>query len=67
MKLFLIAALSTLTIPAIARASDTIRVEPATLELKNLQKGDISYLQFGKKTKDGAATRVVLIKFNVQA
>ncbi|MCO5947553.1 DUF3108 domain-containing protein [Mucilaginibacter flavidus] len=67
MKLFLIAALSAFTIPAIAKTGDTIRVEPATLELKNLQKGDISYLQFGKKTKDGAAIRVALIKFNVQA
>ena len=66
MKLFLITALSLFTIPATAKTGDTIRVEPATLELKNLQKGDISYLQFGKKTKDGAASRVALIKFNVQ-
>ena len=67
MKLFLIAALSAFTIPAIANTADTIRVEPNTLDLKHLQKGNISYLQFGKKTKDGAATRVALIKFNVQA
>lgn len=65
MKLLLIICLSALSIPAIAKTVDTIRVEPGTLELKNLQSGDISYLQFGKKTKDGPATRVSLIKFNV--
>jgi hypothetical protein len=67
MKLFLIGALAAFTIPAIAKTGDTIRVEPGTLELKNLQKGDLSYLQFNKKTKDGPATRVALIKFNIQA
>src|ERR1700748_80311 len=66
MKLILIVALSAFTIPVIAKTADTIRVEPNTLELKNLQKGDLSYLQFSKKTKEGPATRVSLIKFNVE-
>jgi len=66
MKLFLIVALLTFTVSAIAKNADTVRIEPGTLELKNLQTGDLSYLQFGRKTKDGPATRVSLIKFNVE-
>jgi hypothetical protein len=67
MKLLLILVLSVFTIPAIARNIDTIHVEPKTLELKKLQTGDLSYLQYVKKTKDGPASRLTLIKFNVEA
>ena len=55
------------TLPSIAKNIDTIRVGPGTLELKHLQTGDFSYIQYTKKTKDGPATRVTLINFNIEA
>ena len=68
MKLFLVLALSTcFAFPSIAKNIDTIHVEPNTLDLKHLQTGDLSYIQYVKKTKDAPANRVTLINFNIEA
>jgi hypothetical protein len=67
MKLLLILALSVFSIPSIAKNIDTIRVEPGTLDLKHLQTGDFSYLQYNRKTKEAPASRVTLISFNIEA
>jgi hypothetical protein len=68
MKSFLVLALSIFfAIPSIAKNKDTIRVEPNTLDLKHLQTGDFSYLQYVKKAKYGPASWITLIKFNVEA
>lgn len=67
MKLLLLLALSAFTIPSIAKNTDTIRVEPGTLDLKQLQTGDFGYLQYNKKTKDAPGGRVTLIRFNIEA
>jgi hypothetical protein len=67
MKLFLsIALLSSITFSSFAKNEDTVKVGPGTLELQHLQKGKLDYLQFIRKTKDGPASRLALITFNVE-
>src|ERR1700761_4158750 len=68
MKLFLsLALLSATTLSTFAKKADTIKVAAGTLELQHLQKGELDYLQFFRKTKDGPASRVSLIRFNITA
>lgn len=67
MKLFLsITLLLSITLSSSAKIADTIKIAPGTLELQHLQKGNFGYHQFVKKTKDGPAGKVTLIRFNVE-
>lgn len=66
MKLFLsLALLSFITFSTFAKSVDTIKVGSGVLELQHLQKGELDYMQFFKKTKDGPASRISMIKFNI--
>jgi hypothetical protein len=61
MFLFLFAAGS-----AGAQKGDTLRVQPADLDIKGLQTGDYSYLIIRQKTKDGPAAGMILVKMTVE-
>lgn len=66
MKLFLsLALLFPFTFSTFAKSADTIKESAGTLELQHLRKGELDYVQFIKKTKDGPASRISLIKFKV--
>lgn len=52
--------------PAIAQHKDTVLVTSKDLNAKRLQQGEISYLQYAKKTKESIPTRITLITFNVR-
>jgi hypothetical protein len=68
MKIFLaLALLLSITISSFAKNRDTLHVQPKDIDLKHLQTGDFGYILYHKKTKDGPALRITLVKMNVES
>jgi len=58
-------AFLTLSIAAMAKPADTLKVQPGDIDMKALQKGEYSYIIYNKKSKDGPAMRMTLVKISV--
>jgi hypothetical protein len=57
--------LSLLTVPGLAAGIDTVHMQPNNIDVKSLRKGEYNYIIYFRKSKEGPASRMTLIKMNV--
>ena len=63
--LFTIAALLLFTLDSAGQKIDTVLIRKQNLELRRLRTGDSTYIIYFKKTAEGPAERMTLVKINV--
>jgi hypothetical protein len=64
--LFFVFIVFVLTISGLGQTADTVLINKQKLEFKYLQPGNSTYLIYFKKTADGPAERMTLVKINVE-
>src|SRR5262245_37936832 len=63
--LYTITALLLMTLNSAGQKTDAVVIRNQSLELKQLRTGDSTYIIYFKKTADGPAERMTLVKINV--
>ena len=63
--LFIIATLLLFTLNSQGQKTDTVFIQKQDLDLKHLRTGDSTYILYFKKTAEGPAERMTLVKINV--